>query len=119
MHQFGLGFMSSMAYNNQMPQFTESNFFVDLSTPPLPSPTPMNCGELREHHSGTIVEMNGRVNRSRLGRFIELKDQYGVIQLVAPVEVLQRMRNFNAILIIFSQNGQLKILFKPINIFLL
>lgn len=50
----------------------------------------MNCGELREHHNGAIVELNGKVNRTRLGRFIELKDQYGLVQLVAPIEVLKR-----------------------------
>lgn len=82
-----LGFMSSMTCPSQMQQCTESNFFMDLSPPPPPPPIKMNCGELREHHNGAIVEMHGRVNRTRLGRFIELKDQYGVIQLVAPMEV--------------------------------
>lgn len=78
---FFKGFMSSMTC--RMP---ESNYFMDL--PPAPHPTQrMNCGELREHNNGLIVEMQGRVNRTRLGRFIELKDQYGVIQLVAPMEV--------------------------------
>lgn len=71
-----------MTCSNQVP---ETNFYMDLS-PPIP-PRKMNCGELREHHNGFFVEMNGRVNRTRLGRFIELKDQYGVIQLVAPMEV--------------------------------
>lgn len=75
-----------MTRSNQMPQCQESNLFMDLSPPP-PPPRRMNCGELREHHTGIIVEMHGRVNRTRLGRFIELKDQYGVIQLVAPMEV--------------------------------
>lgn len=78
-----------MTCSNQMPQCTEPNFFMDLSPPPPPplSPRRMNCGELRAHHSGIIVELHGRVNRTRLGRFMELKDQYGVIQLVAPMEV--------------------------------
>lgn len=31
--------------------------------------------------------MDGKVNRTRMGRFIELKDQYGITQLVAPVDV--------------------------------
>lgn len=61
---------------------------MDLSPPP-PPPRRVNCGELREHHNGAIVELNGKVNRTRLGRFIELKDQYGVIQLVAPIEVIR------------------------------
>lgn len=60
--------------------------------PPLPNSLPppplvMNCGELREQHHGAIVELDGKVNKSRLGRFIELKDQHGVTQLVAPPDV--------------------------------
>lgn len=83
-----LGFMDSMPpCNSHMPQYTGPNFYTNLSPPPPPPPRRMNCGELREHHNGTQVELHGRVNRSRLGRFIELKDQHGVIQLVAPVEV--------------------------------
>lgn len=58
----------------------------------------MNCGELREHHHGAIVELNGKVNRTRLGRFIELKDQYGVVQLVAPMEVNKRMMHSSKLL---------------------
>lgn len=69
---------------------------MDLSPPPPPPPRRVNCGELREHHSGAIVELNGKVNRTRLGRFIELKDQYGVIQLVAPIEVRNMKPNFNS-----------------------
>ena len=86
--------MSSMTCSNRMQQCTESNFFMDppptlalMPPPPPPQPRRMNCGELREHHSGIIVELQGRVNRTRLGRFIELKDQFGIIQLVAPMEV--------------------------------
>lgn len=66
---------------------------MDLSPPP-PPPRRVNCGELREHHNGAIVELNGKVNRTRLGRFIELKDQYGVIQLVAPIEVCKRLHTY-------------------------
>lgn len=36
---------------------------------------------------GSLVEMDGKVNRTRMGRFIELKDQYGITQLVAPLDV--------------------------------
>ncbi|XP_031623397.1 aspartate--tRNA ligase, mitochondrial isoform X2 [Contarinia nasturtii] len=68
---------------NQMP---ESPLYMDLSPQVLPPPRRMDCGELRMEHDGIIVEMNGRVNRTRLGRFVELKDQFGVIQLVAPIE---------------------------------
>lgn len=31
--------------------------------------------------------MDGKVNRTRMGRFIELKDQHGITQLVAPLDV--------------------------------
>lgn len=55
--------------------------------PPPPPPIVMNCGEIREHHHGSVVEMDGKVNRTRMGRFIELKDQYGITQLVAPLDV--------------------------------
>ncbi|XP_055296387.1 aspartate--tRNA ligase, mitochondrial isoform X3 [Sitodiplosis mosellana] len=88
-------FMSSMTCPSRMPQCTESNFVMDLSPrSPPPPPRRMNCGELREHHSGTIVEMRGKVNRTRLGRFIELKDQFGVIQLVAPMENINVSKRF-------------------------
>lgn len=81
------GYQNSFGGNNSSSgQYSDSNLFMDLSPPP-PPPRRMNCGELREHHNGAFVELNGKVNRSRLGRFIELKDQYGVIQLVAPIEV--------------------------------
>lgn len=60
---------------------------LELLPPPPPPPRITNCGELRDHHHGAVVEMDGKVNRSRLGRFIELKDQYGVTQLVAPIDV--------------------------------
>lgn len=60
---------------------------MNLSPPPPPKHARKNCGELRDHHNGMIVEMDGKVIRTRLGRFIELKDQFGVTQLVAPVEV--------------------------------
>lgn len=86
-HNYALyaGYMNSFGGNNQVAYNSDSNFFMDLSPPP--PPRRMNCGELRDHHDGTFVEMHGKVNRSRLGRFIELKDQYGITQLVAPMEV--------------------------------
>lgn len=80
------GFMSPMTCTNHLPQYTDPNFFIDVSVPP-PPPCKMNCGELRAHHNGTIVELQGRVNRLRLARFIELKDQHGIVQLVAPNDV--------------------------------
>lgn len=80
--------MSSTIYGNPMAQSMESNYLMNLSPPPPPPPPrKTNCGELRNHHDGVTVEMSGKVNRTRMGRFIELKDQYGVIQLVAPIDV--------------------------------
>lgn len=55
--------------------------------PPPEMPKFMNCGELRPAHVNQLVELEGKVNRTRLGRFIELKDQFGVVQLVAPSNV--------------------------------
>lgn len=75
-----------MSANNSLERCLDSRFFMDVLPPP-DLPRKMNCGELREHHNGSVVEMNGKVNRTRLGRFIELKDQYGIVQLVAPIEV--------------------------------
>lgn len=38
--------------------------------------------------------MDGKVNRTRMGRFIELKDQHGITQLVAPLDVsIQKNRS--------------------------
>lgn len=81
-----LGVFSNNTPNN------DPNFYMNLSPPPPPKHARKNCGELRDHHNGMIVEMDGKVIRTRLGRFIELKDQYGITQLVAPVEV----RNFGS-----------------------
>lgn len=36
---------------------------------------------------GALVEMNGKISQMRLGRFMELQDKFGMVQLVAPVEV--------------------------------
>lgn len=90
-----IGFMNSSMYSsNQIGDYNGTNFCMDL-TPPPPPPLGqiMNCGELREHHHGAFVEMDGKVNRTRMGRFIELKDQYGVTQLVAPIDVSSTILN--------------------------
>ncbi|XP_069688003.1 aspartate--tRNA ligase, mitochondrial isoform X2 [Periplaneta americana] len=55
-----------------------------------PGPGPNNvvsrvsCGDLRECHVGMEVELCGRVQYQRVGRFLTLRDQYGMIQVVAP-----------------------------------
>lgn len=59
------------------------NLFYYVTGPPPPPPQIFNCGELRERHHGRLVEIEGKVNRSK-GRFLELKDQHGCIQCVSP-----------------------------------
>ncbi|KAJ4427940.1 hypothetical protein ANN_23950 [Periplaneta americana] len=44
----------------------------------------VSCGDLRECHIGMEVELCGRVQYQRVGRFLTLRDQYGMIQVVAP-----------------------------------
>ncbi|XP_037038916.1 aspartate--tRNA ligase, mitochondrial isoform X1 [Bradysia coprophila] len=56
---------------------------INFDGPPPPPPQSVNCGELRERHHGTLVEIEGKVNRSK-GKFLELKDQHGCIQCVSP-----------------------------------
>lgn len=62
-----------------------NNIFPLLAPPPPPSgPMIVNCGELRERHRGAYIEIHGKVNKVRMGRFMELKDSNGVTQLIAP-----------------------------------
>lgn len=64
---------------------------MGLQAPPPPPPSHkqlVNCGELRNCDVGRLVELDGKVNRLRLGRFIELKDAHGSVQLVAPNMVI-------------------------------
>lgn len=52
-----------------------------------PGPNNVNrvsCGDLRECHIGMEVELCGRVQYQRVGRFLTLRDQYGMTQVVAP-----------------------------------
>lgn len=77
----------------------DPHFYMNVSplpppSPPLPNPIRMHCGDIRENHHGMIVEMDGKVNRNRLGRFIELKDQFGVVQLVAPIDNISVSKRF-------------------------
>ncbi|GFG33298.1 hypothetical protein Cfor_01797 [Coptotermes formosanus] len=44
----------------------------------------VSCGDLRECHIGMEVELCGRVQYQRVGRFLTLRDQYGMTQVVAP-----------------------------------
>lgn len=47
----------------------------------------VSCGDLRECHIGMEVELCGRVQYQRVGRFLTLRDQYGMTQVVAPDDV--------------------------------
>ncbi|XP_021935407.1 aspartate--tRNA ligase, mitochondrial isoform X3 [Zootermopsis nevadensis] len=44
----------------------------------------VSCGDLRECHIGLEVELCGRVQYQRVGRFLTLRDQYGMTQVIAP-----------------------------------
>lgn len=71
-------------YNNNDSGYG-NNIFPILAPPPPPSgPMIVNCGELRERHRGAYIEIYGRVNKVRMGRFVELKDTNGVTQLIVP-----------------------------------
>lgn len=71
--------------NNDSGYGNNSNIFPIMTPPPPPSgPMIVNCGELWERHQGAFIEIRGRVNKVRNGRFIELKDSNGVTQLIAP-----------------------------------
>lgn len=50
-------------------------------------PVRMTCGELRERHVGRSVELVGRVQQHRQGRFVQLRDGHGSTQLVVPEHV--------------------------------
>lgn len=56
--------------------------------PPPPPPRSVNCGELRDRNHGEYIRIEGKVHQQRLGRFIELKDHHGSVQLVAPNSVI-------------------------------
>ncbi|PSN35459.1 hypothetical protein C0J52_06622 [Blattella germanica] len=52
--------------------------------PGLSNVTKVSCGDLREYHVGMEVELCGRVQYQRVGRFLTLRDQHGMTQVVAP-----------------------------------
>ena len=45
------------------------------------------CGELRIQDAGCAVEISGRLQTQRLGRFLSLRDESGITQLVLPEDV--------------------------------
>ncbi|KAJ9592823.1 hypothetical protein L9F63_015514, partial [Diploptera punctata] len=59
--------------------------YPNREPPGLPNNvTRVSCGDLRECHVGMEVELCGRVQYQRVGRFLTLRDQYGMTQVVAP-----------------------------------
>ncbi|XP_065095166.1 aspartate--tRNA ligase, mitochondrial isoform X2 [Ochlerotatus camptorhynchus] len=49
-----------------------------------------NCGELRESNHGQLFELSGKVAENRMGKFLDLRDVHGSVQLVANNSQLQR-----------------------------
>lgn len=47
----------------------------------------VKCGELRRGDFGEEVEIAGRIQNMRMNRFLVLRDETGITQLVAPDEV--------------------------------
>ncbi|XP_058823389.1 aspartate--tRNA ligase, mitochondrial isoform X2 [Topomyia yanbarensis] len=43
----------------------------------------VNCGELRERNDGEMVEISGKVIENRMGKFLDVRDVYGSVQLVS------------------------------------
>lgn len=43
-----------------------------------------NCGQLRVSHEGKMVTLCGWVSYQRMGKFITIRDAYGMVQLVIP-----------------------------------
>ncbi|XP_058452624.1 aspartate--tRNA ligase, mitochondrial isoform X2 [Malaya genurostris] len=43
----------------------------------------VNCGELRERNDGELVEISGKVIENRMGKFLDVRDVYGSVQLVS------------------------------------
>ena len=60
-------------------------------------PPRLNTSELNFRLRGRLVELSGRVTQKRASRFMTLRDQFGTIQLVAPIEELRMESRFNSI----------------------
>lgn len=59
---------------------------AEFGCPPAPR---LNTSELNFRLRGRLVELSGRVTQKRASRFMTLRDQFGTIQLVAPMEELR------------------------------
>ena len=46
-----------------------------------------SCGELRSSHIGQKVRLYGWVHYTRMNKFIILRDNYGVTQIIIPDSV--------------------------------
>lgn len=63
----------------------------DWERPAGGGPMRVTCGELREKHVGRTVELVGRVQQHRQGRFVQLRDGHGSTQLVVPEHVCRTL----------------------------
>lgn len=66
---------------NRMP------YMDGMDGPMLDSIRKVHCGELRIRDAGCGVEISGRIQNQRLGRFLSLRDDSGITQLVIPDDV--------------------------------
>lgn len=77
---------------NQMPP---NNMF--FPPPPPPEPEQVKCGDIWEGYEGHFVRLRGRVVKSRLGRFLEIRDNRGIAQLVSNDDKPKILRLFQTL----------------------
>lgn len=68
----------NLLFDNSFPVSTSNQNVNDFTT------RSHNCGQLRIAHEGEYVTLCGWVHFQRGGRFIVLRDVYGLVQLVVP-----------------------------------
>ncbi|XP_053694024.1 aspartate--tRNA ligase, mitochondrial [Sabethes cyaneus] len=54
----------------------------------------VNCGELREWNHGEMVELSGKVTENRMGKFLDVRDVTGSVQVVSnnvPAQLHKRV----------------------------
>lgn len=86
-------------------QYQHENFDMMPPGPPPPflqdfpdqRPTRMATSELHMRDRGRLVELSGRLTQKRTTRFFTLRDQFGTIQLVAPLEEPRMEARFQSI----------------------
>lgn len=70
-----------------------------------------SCGELREANSGQSVTLSGWLHRKRDHGgilFCDLRDHYGITQIVVPVELADQLRNTRLESVILVQGSVVK-----------